>query len=40
MWVEMATSRDGVTAEEGASDINSTSLTAGAETSSAVQLGS
>ena len=40
MWVEMATSRAGVTAEEGASDANSTSLTAGAETLGTASLGS
>ena len=40
MWVGMATSRAGVTAEEGASDANSTSLTAGMETSGTASLGS
>ena len=32
MWARMATSRAAVTAEEGASDANSTSLTAGSGT--------
>ena len=40
MWMGMATSRAGATAEEGASDANSTSLTAGVESSGAAPLGS
>ena len=40
MWAGMATSRAGTTSEEGASDTNSTSLTAWAGTSGTVSSGS